>query len=94
MKTLWVLLILGQLYSAGNMNYQQEEGYYEINSIYPKHPSKTRVYTTKAIEIAGVYGLTKIFPRYEKTILIGANVLCWGFIIDDRRKGISVKVRF
>jgi len=48
MNWLWALFIAGQILSAGNMNYQQEMGYWEINPIYEKHPSKQQVYFTKA----------------------------------------------
>lgn len=94
MKTLWALFLIGQLLSAGNMNYQQEAGYYELNPIYGKHPSKERVYITKACEIGGMYALTKIFPEHEKVLLTAANTVCWGFIIDDYRKGIAFEFRF
>jgi len=89
MKFLWAALIAGQILSAGNMNYQQEAGYYEINPIYSEHPSKSQVYLTKAIETGLIYAATEIFPKYEKGILIGSNTVCWGFIINDRMKGIS-----
>ena len=43
MNYLWALFIAGQILSAGNMNYQQEAGYYEINHyVYSRHPSKER----------------------------------------------------
>ena len=93
-KSLWGLFIAGQVLSAGNMIYQQEAGYYEINHIYGKHPSKARIYSTKIAETALIYGVTKLYPKYEKHILGGANVICWGFIINDRRKGISFNLRF
>jgi len=89
MKFLWAALIAGQILSAGNMNYQQEAGYHEINPIYTEHPSKQRVYWTKAIETGLIFGATELFPKHEKGILIGSNVVCWGFIISDRMKGIS-----
>ncbi len=94
MKTLWALFIIGQLLSAGDMNYQQEAGYYEVNPIYSKHPTKTRVYVTKGLEIGGTWVATKMFPKHKKKIVAGANIICWGFIIDDRRKGIAFKIRF
>ena len=92
MKLLWGALIVGQLLSAGNMNYQQEAGYYEINPIYEDHPSKNTIYFTKVLEIGLTYAATKVFPEYKKGILIGANVACWGFIITDRMKGIKFKL--
>lgn len=94
MKTLWALFIIGQLFSAGNMNYQQEAGYYEINPIYGRHPSSERIYLTKALEIGGVYAATKLFPKCEKAILAGACGLTFGFIINDKMKGLEMKVRF
>jgi len=90
----WALFIAGQILSAGNMNYQQEKGYHEINPIYSKHPSKKEIYLTKGIETGLVFAATKIFSEYEKEILIGANTVCWGFIITDRIKGIKLGVRF
>ena len=94
MNYLWVLFVAGQILSAGNMNYQQEMGYYEINRIYSKHPSKQEIYWTKGIETGLIFAATKIFPEYEKEILIGSNVVCWGFIINDRVKGIAFKFRW
>ena len=94
MNYLWVLFIAGQILSAGNMNYQQEMGCYEINPIYNEHPTKERVYLTKAIEIGVVYGLTKLMPKYEKEIVSFASGVCWGFIISDRQKGIHFGLRW
>ena len=94
MKALWILFIAGQILSAGNMNYQQEMGYYEINPIYSEHPSKNQVYLTKAVEIGLVYGATKIFPEKKKEILTGSNFVCWGFIVTDKFKGIHLGFRF
>jgi len=94
MKILWTLFIAGQIISAGNMNYQQEMGYYEINFIYNNHPSKERVYITKALEIGVVYGATRLFPKHKKDILVVSNTFCWGFIISDREKGIKFGVRW
>jgi hypothetical protein len=93
-KALWALFLLGQLVSAGNMNYQQEAGYHEINPIYGEHPSKERVYLTKAGEIAGLYTLTKLLPEHKEKILSFANMVNWGFIFDDRRKGIAFEFRW
>ena len=93
-KALWIVLIAGQILSAGNMNYQQEAGYYEINPIYGEHPNSGRVYLTKAAELVLVYGATKLMPDYETQILAGSNMLCWGFIVSDRMKGISFGMRW
>ena len=93
-KSLWALLIIGQTLSTGNMIYQQEAGYYETNPIYGRHPSKARIYSTKIAETALIYGATKLYPKYEKHILGGANMICWGFMVNDRRKGIAFKLRF
>ena len=93
-KALWILLIAGQVLSAGNMNYQQETGYYEINPIYGDYPDRGRVYLTKAVELALVYGATKTAPGYKTEILAGSNMLCWGFIASDRMKGISFGMRW
>ena len=76
------------------MNYQQEMGYYEMNPVYLKHPSKQQVYTTKIIEIGLVYGATKLFPEYEKEILQSSNIVCWGFIVTDSFKGINLGFRW
>ncbi len=94
MKALWVLVIAGQILSAGNMAYQQEAGYYEINPIYGKHPGKARIYATKITETALIYGATKLYPKYEKHILAGTNVILWGFIANDQRHGVAFKLRF
>ncbi len=94
MKLLWILFITGQIFSAGNMNHQQNEGYYEINPIYGRHPNKERVYYTKGAEILGVYAATKRFPQHSTKILKVANMGVYGFMLDDKRKGISMSLRF
>jgi len=94
MKTLWALFIVGQIFSAGNMNYQQEAGYYEINPLYGKHPSKEQIYLTKAIQVGGVYAATKIFPKHKKVILGAATTMVFSFIAYDKSVGIKMKVRF
>lgn len=94
MKFLWSLFIAGQILSAGNMNYQQEAGYYEINPIYGRHPSRSRIYATKIVETIALYGLTKALPKYKKEILVGSNAACWGFIVSDRIKGIGLNFRW
>ena len=94
-KTLWILFIAGQILNAGNMNYQQEHGYYEINDgIYGEHPSKGRVYTVKVLETLAVYGATRIFPRHEEAIVAGASGFVWGFIYYDNKRGIDLKFRW
>jgi len=93
-RALWIILIAGQVLSAGNMNYQQEAGYYEINPVYGEHPGPGQIYLTKVVELGLVYGATKILPRYKTEILAGSNMLCWGFIFDDRMKGISFGMRW
>ena len=62
---LWVLFLGLQVFGAGNINYQQEAGYYEMNPIYGRHPSKTKVYAIKAIETGLIYGITKGIDHYE-----------------------------
>lgn len=94
MNYLWALFIAGQILSAGNINYQQEIGYHEINPIYSKHPSKEKVYLIKGLEIGAVYGATKLFPKHERDILKISNGICWGFIISDRMKGIKLGFRW
>lgn len=91
MKTLWAMLIVGQILSAGNMNYQQEMGYHEINPMYGEHPSKGRVYITKLIETGSIYTATKLAPKHKKKILKIANTVCWGFIIYDQTIGVELK---
>jgi len=94
MKTLWALFIIGQVFSAGNMNYQQETGHYEINPLYGRHPSKERIYLTKVIQVGGVYAATKIFPKHKKKILGAVTTIVYSFIIYDKSIGIGMKVRF
>ena len=91
---LWTLLIVGQIFSAGNMNYQQSEGYYEINPAFNKHPSSERIYYTKAATMLGIYGFTRKYPEYEKPLLIAANIQVYGFILYDNKKGISMSLEF
>lgn len=94
MKYLWVLFIAGQILNAGNMNYQQQNGYYEINPIYGEHPSANQIYKIKALECVGLYGLTKIVPKYEKPMLVLANTVVWGMIYMDNKSGISLAFRW
>jgi len=94
MKSMWVLFVLLQIYGAGNVNYQQENGYHEINPIYGKHPSSETVYAIKTVETLAIYGATKMLPRYEKEILVGASSIALGFIWSDIQKGINIAVSF
>ena len=82
------------IFNAGNTNYQQENGYYEINPIFGRHPSKQRIYATKTIECIAVYGITKAVPKYEKATLIVANTIVWGMIYTDYNNGIALSVRW
>jgi len=92
--TLWVLFIALQAFGAGNINYQQEQGREEINPIYGSHPSKGRVYLTKAAEIGVIYGATALFPEHKEAILGFACGIAVGFISYDAMRGIELKVRF
>ena len=94
MSPLWALFIAMQILSAGHINYQQEQGYYEINPIYGKHPTKSEVYIIKGIEMGIIYAATKVFPKYEKHILIGSTAVSLGFMVNDKRNGIALKDRF
>jgi len=98
MNLLWGLFIGLQVMSAGNINYQQEHGYYEINPIYhiygDRHPSKEQVYLTKVIETGGVFVATKIFPEYKEAIVKGASTICVSFMVYDGVTGIGIKVRY
>lgn len=99
MKALWALFILGQILNAGNMNYQQEIGLYEVNHfIYGEHPSRNEIYRIKALECAGLYGATKIFPKHAKSILSFANGVAWGVMYFDynnqRYSGVEFKFRW
>ena len=95
MNWLWAAFIAGQILNGGNINYQQQNGYYEINqAIYSKHPDSKRVWITKGLETGVVYGLTKIFPDKKKEILTGANFTVYGFIISDKFKGIHLGFRW
>ena len=80
------------------MNYQQDQGYYEINPVYhvygDMHPSDEQIYLTKGLEIAAVYGATKLWPEYEKEILSFATGVTFAFIAGDKMSGIEMKVRF
>lgn len=87
---LWITFIAGQIFSTGNMIHQQEIGMYEINPIYGRHPSKERIIITKVVEIGGVYWATKKFRKHKVKILKGSNACVFGFIIDDKRRGVSM----
>ena len=91
---LYGLLVVGQILSAGNLNYQQDIGLYEINPLYGRHPSTERVYFTKVIETIAIIGIAKAMPKHEMKILTGANMVCWGFIAYDRVIGIKFGFRW
>lgn len=97
-QALWSTFLAGQVVSAGHINYQQEQGYYEAVPIYhvfgDRHPSKEQVYLVKGFETAAVYLVTKTFPKYENGILrfcIGVQV---GFFVTDTCRGINFEMRF
>ena len=95
MTALWIAFLLGQVLNAGNINYQQEQGYHEVNPIYGSHPSSSKVYAIKAAECLAVYGLTELFPKHDKKIMVGANVIVWGTLVVDKEYfGIKMKFRF
>lgn len=98
MTELWAIFLALQIFGAGNINYQQDAGYYEINPIYhvfgDRHPSKEQVYLVKAIETGVLYGATKIFPKHKKKIMAAAVAVQVGFIIYDNTQGISMQVKF
>jgi len=91
---LWISLIGLQIFSAGNMIYQQEQGMWEINPLYGDNPSNERIFLTKGLQLAGVYGATKLFPKHKRGILIGSNSLVFGFIIRDYMVGIEMEVEY
>ena len=94
MTKLWIVFVIAQILSAGHINYQQEAGYYELNPLYGKYPSKSQVYITKGVETLIVYGATKAFPKYEKHILLVGTSVCFGFMAWDKSNGIALKFRF
>ena len=89
-----MLFLIGQVLNAGNMNYQQVFGYYEINPLYGKHPSKFRVYVTKGIECLILLVLVMVLPKHAVWLLIVSNVVVWGFICYDRIKKIPFEFRW
>lgn len=90
---LFILFLIGQTLSAGNMNWQQMMGYREINPIYGKHPSPIRIYTTKVIEtLIILIILSALYGFQELMLLVFVNLVCWGFIIYDRVKRIPFKM--
>lgn len=93
-NTLWALFIAGQIFSAGNMNYQQDINGYEINSIYGSHPSREKVYAIKTAEIGAVYLVTRLWPKHEREILVAAATVTLTFIAYDNMRGIAFKVRY
>jgi len=100
---LFIFFLIGQILSAGNMNWQQAEGYREINPLYGKHPSIQTVYIIKIIQTALIYYVLS-FVLYNKFTthdlalvlvlisLIIVNLICWGFIAYDRIKDIPFKM--
>lgn len=86
--------LIGQTFNTGNMIFQQESGYYEVNPGYGKHPGRDTIYALKAIETISVLGSAWFFKDYRKEILIPANVIVWGTITGDLFCGIQAKVEF
>lgn len=98
MNALWAIFLTLQVVGAGNINYQQAHGYYEINPIYhiygDRYPSKEQVYLTKGLEVLAIYGATKVFPQYKKEILSTAVAVQVGFFIYDGVTGVEFGLRF
>ena len=88
------IFILGQILNTGNMIYQQNAGYYEINPVYGKHPGKDTIYLIKSLETISVLSSAWLFKKYRKEILIPANVIVWGTITGDLACGVQAKFEF
>ena len=86
--------ILGQILNTGNMIYQQNSGYSEINPGYGKHPGKDTIYLIKSLETISVLSSAWLFKKYRKEILIPANVIVWGTITGDLACGVQAKFEF
>lgn len=97
-QALWGTFLTTQVIDAGRINYQQEQGLYEINPVYhvfgDRHPSKEQVYLVKGVETGMVWAATKVFPKYEEEILGIAIGVQFGFYISDETKGVSFGLRF
>ena len=86
--------VLGQILNTGNMIYQQNSGYYEINPVFGKHPGKDTIYAIKGLETLAVLGSLWLLKDYRKHILIPANVIVWGTIAGDLACGVQAKFEF
>ena len=96
-NTLLILIfIVGQVLNTGNMIWQQMNGYREINPIYGAYPSVRRIYITKIIETVAIFALYTSLITFNVIIafvfLVLINLICWGFIVYDRLKGIPFKM--
>ena len=67
-----------QIHHANNTN-----GIHEQNGIY-KDCEPEGIALFKLLGIGAVYGLSELLPDYKTEILIGANVIGWGFVIKDQ----------
>lgn len=94
MTALWTIFITLQIVGAGSINAQQAAGMHEINPIYGRHPSKERVYLTKAAETLALYGLTRALPEYEAKLVGAAIAVQLAFFAYDDAKGISLRMEF
>jgi len=91
----WWLFFVGQVMQWGNINWQQEHGYYEMNDLYGDHPSKQKVGWIKAGELTVVYLLCQEFPEHRNKLLKFVNVVTYGMMIYDAcHNGVALEFRF
>ena len=81
---LWILFLTGQVLNTGNMNWQQDNNYIELNPLYGPHPTRLRIYVTKILQTLLIFGVFWICPNILQIILmVLVNIVVWGILYYD-----------
>jgi len=81
---LWILFLTGQVLNTGNMNWQQDNNYNELNPLYGAHPTRLRIYATKILQTLLIFGVFWICPNILQIILmVLVNIVVWGILYYD-----------
>jgi len=81
---LWILFLTGQVLNTGNMNWQQDNNYIELNPLYGSHPTRLRIYVTKILQTLLIFGVFWICPNILQIILmVLVNIVVWGILYYD-----------
>jgi len=80
----WLIFLAGQVLNTGNMNWQQDNDYIEINPLYGSHPTRLRIYITKILQTLLIFGVFWVCGEILQHILmILVNMAVWGMLYYD-----------